>query len=89
MLHDEIFLLAPFLDGEMLDVNKLSTGSRALFIDHMESGHMLKNTGLGSVLIPFPISCVSELYGVRYDCSMLDMIEGHKEKCKLTTVECQ
>ena len=50
---------------------------------------MLKDTGLGSVLIPFPISCVSELYGVRYDRSMLDMIEGHKEKCKLTTVECQ
>ena len=40
MLHDEIFLLAPFLDGEMLDVNVPSTGSRTLLIDHAESSHI-------------------------------------------------
>ena len=41
MLHDEIFLLAPFLDSEMLDVNVSSTGSRTLFIDHLESSHVV------------------------------------------------
>ena len=37
MLHDEIFLLTPFLDGKMLDVNVLSTGSRTFLVDHVES----------------------------------------------------
>ena len=42
MLHDEIFLLAPFLDGKMLDVNMLSTGSRVFLIDNTESCHIIK-----------------------------------------------
>ena len=37
MLHDEIFLLAPFLDGKMLDVNVPSMGCGMLFVDHMGS----------------------------------------------------
>ena len=34
MLHDEIFLLAPLLDGEMWNVNVSSTGSR-MFLIHV------------------------------------------------------
>ena len=30
MLHDEIFLLMPFLDGKMLDINVPSTGCKTL-----------------------------------------------------------
>ena len=41
MLHDKIFLLAPLLDGKLLDVNVLSTGSGMLFIDHVESSHIV------------------------------------------------
>ena len=41
MLHNKIFLLTPFLDGKMLDVNMPSTGSRTFLIDHMESGHIV------------------------------------------------
>ena len=41
MLHDEIFLLAPFLDGEMLDVDVPSTGSRTFLIHHMASCHVI------------------------------------------------
>ena len=41
MLHDQIFVLAPFLDGEMLDVNVPITGSRAFQNDHMESCHII------------------------------------------------
>ena len=31
MLHDEIFLLAPFLDGEMLDVNVLGPNNTTAY----------------------------------------------------------
>ena len=41
MLHDKIFLFAPFLDGEMLDGEMPSMGSRTLFIDHMESSQIV------------------------------------------------
>ena len=41
MLHDEIFLLTPFLGGKILDVDVLSMGSGAFLIDHMESCHVI------------------------------------------------
>ena len=41
MLHDKIFLLALFLDGEMLGVDVPSMGSRAFLIAHLESCHIV------------------------------------------------
>ena len=41
MFHDKIFLFASFLDGKMLDVNVLSTGCGMLFIEDMESSHIV------------------------------------------------
>ena len=40
MLHDKNFLLTPFLDGKMLDVDVWSTESGTFLIDHMESCHI-------------------------------------------------
>ena len=41
VFHVKIFLLAPFLDGKMLDVNVPSTGCGVPFVDHMRSGHII------------------------------------------------
>ena len=41
MLHDELFLLAPFLDGKVLDINVPSIGCGTLLIDHTETCHIV------------------------------------------------
>ena len=41
MLHDEMLLLAPFLDGKMLDVDLPSMGSGVFLMEHVESWHII------------------------------------------------